>query len=221
MAQSRTEALRAEIARVSAAVKQSQNERKAAKRREQRRAQRCLDGIPAGTARLVAAVFALTDYDADMAGRVLLSLGVAAWPVQDLDRAKRAVEDAFIRQPDDFAATMQTPPDNDHASKRLAATARRLIGEAKTRDWVERQNLDHGVAPSSLRARAYFDTVHNDGNQGDAFVSPKHARQWARRWGRRWGVKRGKVHRQEPLDHEAIAAKEPWIEIQIGSDRFS
>ena len=52
-------------------------------------------------------------------------------------------------------------------------------------------------------------------------MSPKHARQWARRWGRRWGVKRGKVHRQEPLDHEAIAAKEPWIEIQIGSDRFS
>ena len=220
MAQSRADALRAELAGLSAAVKQVQGKKKLEKRKVQRRHQRRPDGITAVTARLVAAVFALSNYDADLAAKVLLSHGVADWPVKDLDRAKRTVEDAFLRQPDDFAATMQTPPDNNHVTRRLAETARRLIGEAKTRDWVQKQNVDHGVAPSSLSARAYFDTVYKDGDRGDAFMSPKHARQWARRWGRRWGVKHGRVHRQEPLDREAITAKEPWIEIQKGNDRF-
>ena len=96
------------------------------------------------------------------------------------------------------------------------------MAESMTRDWVEQQNVEHGIAPSALEARACYDQVRRGSTaEGRDAPSAQAARQWTRRWQKRWAAKRGKLRRQEPLAPGLILEKVAQLHLQraLGSGR--
>ena len=155
--------------------------------------------------RLVVGVYVLSDYNTTQAAQKLMSFKSTGASCSTLLEAERLVEDIFMSMPDDFVANILCA--EDPATKRIAAAARSYIAESRTVDWVEQQNLARGIAPSSVAARIQFEELSHAHAPASSSIGLRGARQWARRWSRRWAVKRGNLHRQEPLDTQVLVDK--------------
>jgi len=155
---------------------------------------------------LVASIYVLSDFDTTLAAQKLIALHSTAKPPPDLGQAKRLVEDLFISMPDNFIELMYGQL--DRSTQRVVASARAYLAEAATRDWVEKQNRQHGVAPRYAMARAQYDRVLRENSHGErAEVTAKSARQWVKRWRKRWGVKRGRLKTSDVLSPGLLVDK--------------
>ena len=120
------------------------------------------------------------------------------------------MEDVFISMPENFAELLYGPP--DLRTQRLVAAARAYIAETATRDRVEKQHEQHGVAPHYASARAQHESALSScSGAPQAEVTAKSARQWVKRWRRRWGVKRGKLQTCDVLSPGLLVDKLAWL----------
>jgi hypothetical protein len=158
--------------------------------------------------RSVVAVYMLSEYDEALAAKKLLSFCRVGSPVPCNQEAECLVKDMVVAMPDAFIESRFDP--HGSVAERLVSSAKRYIAEAKTVEWVAVQNMQHGVAPSSLGARAEFDRMHL---LDDSPTAAKTARQWARRWKRRWCVSRGRLRREEPMTKGTVTGKVSWTAI--------
>ena len=164
-------------------------------------------GITPRQERLVSAVYVLDECKVDAAVQRLISLHPDGANALSFAQAERLVEDIFLKMPENFAADIWEPP--DAAMRRLCNAARKFLAQSKVFGWVEGQNLDHGVAPSSVDVKDKYDEFMLPDSAAAASDQSSRStlKQWARRWSRRWGVKRGKILQAEPLDPGHIADK--------------
>ena len=198
--------LEAELREVTAAIRRNcQPQVQSAKRDRKTSRQRPFGLTPYGE-QLVASIYVLTEFDTSLAAQKLISLHSTSEPSPNLHQARRLVEDVFISMPENFAELMYGPP--DLRTQRLVAVARAYIAEAATRDWVEKQNEQHGVAPHYASARAQYDSALSSCSSApQAEVAAKSARQWVKRWRRRWGVKCGKLKTSDVLSPGLLVDK--------------
>ena len=153
--------------------------------------------------RLVAAVYVLSGWDVRLAAQKLREFKGLGNVSDSPTQAERVVEDLYTKLPQDFAMQVWYPP--DVSMHRVSMAARAYITESEVFSWVEQQNLQRGVAPSSVTARAKYEKVTKQhGGQVREDISLKHMRQWARRWSRRWQVKRGRLKKAEPFKADVI-----------------
>ena len=198
------QSLKRKLQEVRAQMKHLQS-RQCSKRRSIRRA----SSLTPAAERLVMAVYVLSNYNSSIAGKLLLSYGKTHLADASLQEAERAVENMFMSFPDDVAQTLSYPEDAAHA--RTATAAKRYIAEHGVASWVEKQNVQHGVAPGSLSARRQYEEQLRSSNVTSASLGARAARRWVQRWRRRWGIRRGKIVRQAPLDAETVVSKESWL----------
>ena len=154
--------------------------------------------------RVAAAVYVLSRHDVKLAGEKVLTYPCSKGFGTTQQQAERMVEDVFTSLPDGFSSSLDDPV--DAATSRIVQEAKKFIAESGTDDWVEGQNLQQGVAPSSSAARRQYESLLR---QDGVSVAQVHGRS-ARRWAQRWRAKRGKSRRQERVEPEAIRGKVSW-----------
>ena len=106
------------------------------------------------------------------------------------------------------ATKWRYPPTQTYAHCRQAAYD--FIAETQLHAWVQKQNLETGVAPTSEELLAeYFRLWPHAGVPGientaqAVFVgTPTLKRKWAQRWRRRWRVSHGKPKALPPMTAE-------------------
>lgn len=192
---------------LAAAKQPLRRQAKAEKRRPRPR------GLTKHQEHLVSGIYVLSEYDARVAASKLVSLHPQGDSLS-LEEAERLVEDIFVSLPDGFAADVCNP--SDKAWKLVNKAAHAYLAGHKTVCWVERQNVMHGVAPTSTAVRDHFEDVLREARGQGAEVAVSNmtkpcARIWAARWCRRWGVRRGTLQKVEPLDATVIRAKVPCL----------
>ena len=192
--------VRSEIARLRDQAKNDRQSRKRAAAMTHRQQQ------------LAAAVYVMSSYNVALAARQVLSYQKFKTAGTTQLEAERLVEDIFQKLPDGFAASIAMP--EDAATSSVAAEARRFLAAAATAAWVQQENLQHGVAPSSIATRSQYDRLLGQSSEVTA-SSPKYrnVKKWVSRWQRRWRAKRGSLRRQERLCPEQVAAKESLMEL--------
>lgn len=206
MTSNRKEDLKSELRSLSSAILLVSGRQKKRNNRQKQNDESRPRGLTARAEQVVGGIYVLSNYNRCLAAQKLIALHSAKSPCPSLLQAERLVEDIFMALPDDFAAHIHYP--EGMAMQHVATEVRRYVAEAKTRDWVEQQNKEHGVAPTSLDARAQYEAaLSSAGQDGGTLLSPRSARKWTRRWQRRWGVMRGKLRKQEPLDPKLVSDK--------------
>lgn len=158
--------------------------------------------------RVAAAVYVLSRHDVNLAGEKVLTYPCSKGFGTTQQQAERMVEDVFMSLPDGFSSSLDDPV--DAATSRIVQEAKKFIAESGTDDWVEGQNLQQGVAPSSSAARRQYESLLRQDGVSVAQVHGRSARRWAQRWAQRWRAKRGKSRRQERVEPEAIRGKVSW-----------
>ena len=153
---------------------------------------------------LVLSVYIVSKFDAGLAGLKFKELHPAGLSLGQ-SQAERIVEDMFLKQSDDFVTKLSCP--SDDKTRRICDQASSFIAEHEVFAWVGKQNIEHGVAPSSSSARQKFDESRSKLGIAAEDVKPRGAKQWIRRWRRRWPVKRGRLQRGEPLQAAEITQK--------------
>ena len=91
------------------------------------------------------------------------------------------------------------------AAERLLEEARMFMRDAEVHTWLERQNIERGIAPHSMLVS---DQTSSHAKSGTA-KSRKIKLQWARRWRRRWGVRTGVIAPSEYVPPETARRKAP------------
>ena len=192
--------VRSEVARLRAQAKNDRQSRKRAAAMTHRQEQ------------LAAAVYVMSGYNAALAARQVLSYQKFKTARTTQLEAERLVEDIFQKIHAELAASIAMP--EDAATRSVAAEARRFVAAAGTAAWVQEENLQHGVAPSSTATRGQYDRLLGLSSE-DTASSPsyRNVKRWVSRWQRRWRAKRGTIRRQERLCPEQVAAKESFMEL--------
>ena len=99
--------------------------------------------------------------------------------------------------------------------KHAVRTAARYLREQRLRDFVERANLMHGIAPVSAVLLSEMGRWQADEVWPTSPTQPgttrKAQRQWLQRWRGRWNVVQGRIPPREAMPVEERCAKAPCI----------
>ena len=124
-----------------------------------------------------------------------------------------AVEDVYLSSPLDELVALELPQtDRD---RRVHNAAIKFLGEMKAVAWVEKQNYDNGVAPSSASVAAQFAQACS--TLGAQHVGERVSRQgrrlrkWAANLRARWGLRFGVVKPREEVPPGEIAQKAGFV----------
>ena len=211
MAKASRATLEAELREVTTTIRWHRQHQVQSAKRDWKRSWQRPFGLTPYREQLVAAIYVLSEFDTSLAAQKLISLRSTSEPSPNLGQARRLVEDVFISMPENFAELLYGPPP-DLYTQRLVAAARAYIAEAATRDWVEKQNEQHGDALHYASARAQYEpALSSCSGAPQAEVTAKSARQWVKRWRRRWGVKRGKLKTRDVLSPGLLVDKVAWL----------
>lgn len=204
-----------------------QKQLRAAQRQLQR--VRCRErnhGCTHQVATLCVGVYVLSGHDMETAVAVARRVGLSEGGdgVVDTVPWEAVIAEWYLQATQEAELAWHFPGDDQQAQRRQEALV--WICEYRTVRWVRSQNIDHGVAPSSIEVLATFvDHVRKWGDMKRLpslelmlEASGRSARQWSLRFRRRWQIHLGRLKVREPCTPAELHAKVPegnyWFRLQ-------
>ena len=203
------ERLAAVQAALQSTKQQLKAERQKAKDERKRQAKTWL--LAGWVAHVALIVFMLSGQHVDPAVKFLGDYGRRRqWPSKEDQELKAMVEDLFLAVDlDVLTGLCDLANPTDPAAAKEAV---RISEEWRLAQWVERLNVQKGVAPSTDMVLAQLDAHRAELPEAvrppwRGAAAEGWARAWAYRWRRRWGARHGKLRAREDMSQEEMRAK--------------
>ena len=180
-------------------------------RRDKRRADTIWKLTP-GQVHVLLIVYVLAGYKVEPAVLFLAMAGRKKhWPERSDEELKATLEDEFLQVDENYLASLADMSGPlDHVRMRKAIS---FLHELGVVEWVQRANLQQGVAPTTAMVLEQFQDRRSS---YPANLQPHHvgsvdevrARVWARQWRVRWGGRHGHIRtRGDDMSAEEMREK--------------
>ena len=225
-------AVRAALARVASreSSQYSRLEVRALQRQVRSAARSCRDqkqreanaGLNPRQCLVLLAVYILSGFDVLVAAEFLNAK--ADCEAMPKDEQEQFIEELYLRTDMEVLSRLQEPVKRSDVSVRREAVS--FVARSKANAFVQKMNIEHGVAPTSLSTadqylrhcerlgepnlnRQLRDCVEHPRNTGSTGSRQRNLRKWCHRFRRRWSLKYRSLRPLEELPADEIS-KAPW-----------